>query len=77
MVRIPSGATNIDVRQHSYSGKSDDDNYLGRKTARVQNLWFTMQIASQCSTLRVLLQSLLCLKPQQVESIEPLRTFYT
>lgn len=29
VVRIPSGATNIDVRQHSYSGRSDDDNYLG------------------------------------------------
>lgn len=30
VVRIPSGATNIDVRQHSYSGRSDDDNYLGK-----------------------------------------------
>lgn len=30
VVRIPSGATNIDVRQHSYSGKPDDDNYLGK-----------------------------------------------
>jgi len=29
VVRIPSGATNIDVRQHSYSGKPEDDNYLG------------------------------------------------
>lgn len=29
MVRIPAGATNIDVRQHSFSGKSEDDNYLG------------------------------------------------
>uniref|UniRef100_A0AAR2JEP4 Peptidase M12B domain-containing protein n=1 Tax=Pygocentrus nattereri TaxID=42514 RepID=A0AAR2JEP4_PYGNA len=29
VVRIPSGATNIDVRQHSYSGKPQDDNYLG------------------------------------------------
>lgn len=29
MVRIPAGATNIDVRQHSYSGKPEDDNYLG------------------------------------------------
>uniref|UniRef100_A0AAQ4QNA1 ADAM metallopeptidase with thrombospondin type 1 motif, 9 n=1 Tax=Gasterosteus aculeatus aculeatus TaxID=481459 RepID=A0AAQ4QNA1_GASAC len=28
VVRIPSGATNIDVRQHSYSGKPEDDNYL-------------------------------------------------
>lgn len=31
VVRIPSGATNIDVRQHSYSGKPEDDNYLGKK----------------------------------------------
>lgn len=29
VVRIPAGATNIDVRQHSFSGKSEDDNYLG------------------------------------------------
>ncbi|MBN3308697.1 ATS9 metalloproteinase, partial [Amia calva] len=28
VVHIPSGATNIDVRQHSYSGKPEDDNYL-------------------------------------------------
>ncbi|KAF3829001.1 hypothetical protein GH733_003265 [Mirounga leonina] len=30
VVRIPAGATNIDVRQHSFSGKSEDDNYLGK-----------------------------------------------
>lgn len=35
VVRIPSGATNIDVRQHSYSGKPEDDNYLGKTS----NLW--------------------------------------
>nr|XP_019942000.1 PREDICTED: A disintegrin and metalloproteinase with thrombospondin motifs 9 [Paralichthys olivaceus] len=34
VVRIPSGATNIDVRQHSYSGKPDDDNYLAISTSR-------------------------------------------
>uniref|UniRef100_A0A3B3BTR9 ADAM metallopeptidase with thrombospondin type 1 motif, 9 n=1 Tax=Oryzias melastigma TaxID=30732 RepID=A0A3B3BTR9_ORYME len=34
VVRIPSGATNIDVRQHSYSGKSDDDNYLAVSNSR-------------------------------------------
>ncbi|KAE8612598.1 hypothetical protein XENTR_v10012910 [Xenopus tropicalis] len=28
VVRIPAGATNLDVRQHSYSGKPEDDNYL-------------------------------------------------
>uniref|UniRef100_A0A670J9J6 ADAM metallopeptidase with thrombospondin type 1 motif 9 n=1 Tax=Podarcis muralis TaxID=64176 RepID=A0A670J9J6_PODMU len=28
VIRIPAGATNIDVRQHSYSGKPEDDNYL-------------------------------------------------
>lgn len=33
VVRIPSGATNIDVRQHSYSGKPEDDNYLGETPA--------------------------------------------
>lgn len=29
MVRIPAGATNIDIKQVSYSGKPEDDNYLG------------------------------------------------
>uniref|UniRef100_A0A4W5Q4S7 ADAM metallopeptidase with thrombospondin type 1 motif 20 n=1 Tax=Hucho hucho TaxID=62062 RepID=A0A4W5Q4S7_9TELE len=28
VVRIPAGATNIDIKQVSYSGKSEDDNYL-------------------------------------------------
>uniref|UniRef100_A0A8C8RHX3 ADAM metallopeptidase with thrombospondin type 1 motif 20 n=1 Tax=Pelusios castaneus TaxID=367368 RepID=A0A8C8RHX3_9SAUR len=28
VVKIPMGATNIDIRQHSYSGKPEDDNYL-------------------------------------------------
>lgn len=28
VVKIPKGATNIDIRQHSYSGKPEDDNYL-------------------------------------------------
>ncbi|KAJ6656242.1 hypothetical protein lerEdw1_003970 [Lerista edwardsae] len=28
VVKIPVGATNIDVYQHSYSGKPEDDNYL-------------------------------------------------
>uniref|UniRef100_A0A673A202 ADAM metallopeptidase with thrombospondin type 1 motif, 9 n=1 Tax=Sphaeramia orbicularis TaxID=375764 RepID=A0A673A202_9TELE len=34
VVRIPSGATNIDVRQHSYSGKPEDDNYLAVSNSR-------------------------------------------
>lgn len=29
VVRIPAGATNIDIKQVSYSGSPDDDNYLG------------------------------------------------
>ncbi|KAM9311710.1 A disintegrin and metalloproteinase with thrombospondin motifs 20 [Gastrophryne carolinensis] len=28
IIKIPAGATNIDVHQHSYSGRPDDDNYL-------------------------------------------------
>ena len=36
VVRIPSGATNIDVRQHSYSGKPEDDNYLGKTPRKFQ-----------------------------------------
>ncbi|XP_034725712.1 A disintegrin and metalloproteinase with thrombospondin motifs 9-like [Etheostoma cragini] len=34
VVRIPSGATNVDVRQHSYSGKPEDDNYLSISNSR-------------------------------------------
>uniref|UniRef100_A0A8B9LLE5 ADAM metallopeptidase with thrombospondin type 1 motif, 9 n=1 Tax=Astyanax mexicanus TaxID=7994 RepID=A0A8B9LLE5_ASTMX len=34
VVRIPSGATNIDVRQHSFSGKPEDDNYLAVANSR-------------------------------------------
>ncbi|XP_053325323.1 A disintegrin and metalloproteinase with thrombospondin motifs 9 [Spea bombifrons] len=34
VVRIPAGATNIDVRQHSYSGKPEDDNYLALSNSR-------------------------------------------
>uniref|UniRef100_A0A3B1JFD8 ADAM metallopeptidase with thrombospondin type 1 motif 20 n=1 Tax=Astyanax mexicanus TaxID=7994 RepID=A0A3B1JFD8_ASTMX len=30
VVRIPAGATNIDIKQVSYSGTPEDDNYLGR-----------------------------------------------
>ncbi|XP_034983887.2 A disintegrin and metalloproteinase with thrombospondin motifs 20 isoform X1 [Zootoca vivipara] len=28
VVKIPIGATNLDIHQHSYSGKPEDDNYL-------------------------------------------------
>ncbi|XP_053114058.1 A disintegrin and metalloproteinase with thrombospondin motifs 20 isoform X2 [Hemicordylus capensis] len=28
VVKIPVGATNLDIRQHSYSGKPEDDSYL-------------------------------------------------
>ncbi|XP_076123623.1 A disintegrin and metalloproteinase with thrombospondin motifs 9 [Alosa pseudoharengus] len=38
VVRIPSGATNIDVRQHSYSGKPEDDNYLAVSDSRGEYL---------------------------------------
>uniref|UniRef100_A0A8C5C4L8 ADAM metallopeptidase with thrombospondin type 1 motif 9 n=1 Tax=Gadus morhua TaxID=8049 RepID=A0A8C5C4L8_GADMO len=38
VVRIPSGATNIDVRQHSYSGKPEDDNYLAISNSRSEYL---------------------------------------
>ncbi|MBN3323406.1 ATS9 metalloproteinase, partial [Atractosteus spatula] len=38
VVRIPSGATNIDVRQHSYSGKPEDDNYLAISNSREEYL---------------------------------------
>ncbi|KAL0600890.1 A disintegrin and metalloproteinase with thrombospondin motifs 9 [Plecturocebus cupreus] len=34
VVRIPAGATNIDVRQHSFSGEKDDDNYLALSSSK-------------------------------------------
>ncbi|GAB1291091.1 A disintegrin-like and metallopeptidase (reprolysin type) with thrombospondin type 1 motif, 9 [Apodemus speciosus] len=34
VVRIPAGATSIDVRQHSFSGKSEDDNYLALSNSK-------------------------------------------
>ncbi|XP_041047780.1 A disintegrin and metalloproteinase with thrombospondin motifs 9-like isoform X1 [Carcharodon carcharias] len=34
VVQIPIGATNIDVRQHSHSGKPEDDNYLALANSR-------------------------------------------
>lgn len=39
VMRIPAGATNIDIKQVSYSGKPEDDNYLG-KYAVSAKLWF-------------------------------------
>lgn len=46
VVRIPSGATNIDVRQHSYSGKPEDDNYLGKASdiVSIVSLYFTFTL---------------------------------
>ncbi|XP_067420282.1 A disintegrin and metalloproteinase with thrombospondin motifs 20 isoform X3 [Emydura macquarii macquarii] len=32
VVKIPMGATDIDIRQHSYSGKPEDDNYLEERS---------------------------------------------
>ncbi|ELV10692.1 A disintegrin and metalloproteinase with thrombospondin motifs 20 [Tupaia chinensis] len=34
IVKIPTGATNIEILQHSYSGKPEDDNYLALSDAR-------------------------------------------
>lgn len=31
VVKIPAGATNIEILQHSYSGRPEDDNYLGKQ----------------------------------------------
>lgn len=55
MVRIPAGATNIDVRQHSYSGKPEDDNYLGELQSlfKSRNLLYCLVVAMStgCSLL--------------------------
>ncbi|EGV97729.1 A disintegrin and metalloproteinase with thrombospondin motifs 9 [Cricetulus griseus] len=34
VVRIPAGTTSLDVRQHSFSGKSEDDNYLALSNSK-------------------------------------------
>uniref|UniRef100_A0A8C3AK86 ADAM metallopeptidase with thrombospondin type 1 motif 20 n=1 Tax=Cyclopterus lumpus TaxID=8103 RepID=A0A8C3AK86_CYCLU len=38
VVRIPAGATNIDIKQVSYSGKSEDDNYLALSDSHSNSL---------------------------------------
>ncbi|XP_068458877.1 A disintegrin and metalloproteinase with thrombospondin motifs 20 [Clinocottus analis] len=38
VVRIPAGATNIDIKQVSYSGKSEDDNYLALSDSQSNSL---------------------------------------
>lgn len=43
VVKIPAGATNIEILQHSYSGRPEDDNYLGKQpwcmSASGANCW--------------------------------------
>ncbi|XP_073078437.1 A disintegrin and metalloproteinase with thrombospondin motifs 20 isoform X4 [Manis javanica] len=34
VVKIPTGATSVDIVQHSYSGKAEDDNYLALSDTR-------------------------------------------
>jgi len=38
VVAIPAGATNIDVRQHGYDNRKDDDNYLGALPRRCHTM---------------------------------------
>ncbi|CAG5957760.1 unnamed protein product [Menidia menidia] len=38
VVRIPAGATNIDIKQVSYSGKPEDDNYLALADSQSNSL---------------------------------------
>uniref|UniRef100_A0A8D3C798 ADAM metallopeptidase with thrombospondin type 1 motif 20 n=1 Tax=Scophthalmus maximus TaxID=52904 RepID=A0A8D3C798_SCOMX len=38
VVRIPAGATNIDIKQVSYSGKPEDDNYLALSDSQSNSL---------------------------------------
>ncbi|XP_072291726.1 A disintegrin and metalloproteinase with thrombospondin motifs 20 isoform X1 [Eucyclogobius newberryi] len=38
VVRIPAGATNIDIKQVSYSGKPEDDNYLALSDSKSNSL---------------------------------------
>ncbi|CAL8321124.1 unnamed protein product, partial [Gadus morhua 'NCC'] len=38
VVRIPAGATNIDIKQVSYSGKPEDDNYLALSDGQSNSL---------------------------------------
>ncbi|MGH0121107.1 UNVERIFIED_CONTAM: hypothetical protein FKN15_071967 [Acipenser sinensis] len=66
VVRIPAGATSIDIRQHSYSGKPEDDNYLGerkRKAVCVRNSDHLVVSEQRCEHL-----------PQPALATEPCNT---
>lgn len=65
VVRIPAGATNIDIKQVSYSGKPEDDNYLGEcalhmcvsavvrfPTAPYRIAWFSSETRSDMETVQ-------------------------
>lgn len=54
VVRIPAGATNIDIKQVSYSGKPEDDNYLGECAACVCQ-WNDVVLSNTVSNCRVFL----------------------
>ncbi len=56
MVRIPAGATNIEIKQVSYSGLPEDDNYLGELVQKTRPdypgnttaLWYMLYIQNDC-----------------------------
>ncbi len=37
VVKIPSGAANIDIRQYAHNDQKDDDNFLGNHTCNLKN----------------------------------------
>ncbi len=38
MVRIPSGATSIDIRQHAFHNHKEDNNYLGECEMKLRRM---------------------------------------
>lgn len=54
VVRIPAGATSLDVRQHSFSGKSEDDNYLGKSSVPDSSMNPASGVSSQSSRYSLL-----------------------
>lgn len=60
VVRIPAGTTSLDVRQHSFSGKSEDDNYLGKNRVPDMDMNSESWVSFQSSRYSPLPSSVVC-----------------
>lgn len=76
VVRIPAGATNIDIKQVSYSGKPEDDNYLGECAVLCCAVRVTAKMSFQ-ATLHNLAVLLGTMNPRWKQSSLLRRIYYT